>query len=354
MSYDCPEGSAKGDAFAAKLQAGYLGIYAPPDPDAFPLPKGYYYGPLDGPNESISGDYEGDLQSWKDGLGRWQAALGIPVTKHWDPTTAKAAMTLQLQRGWPPNPAFGYGGVYEAEWNVVIKEGWRLPADWDQSTVAQPGDLVVKWGDYSQYQDASLTDAYPYPAIAFRASIADQLDTKFVENIKQARQLIDTGKLSCVIAYHFWVPGHDNVGTFKNAIEQAGGRFPELCAMIDVEDGGPKWNVTGDQSVGVNVWINEIKNYLGNPLKVSGYLNFNANGDLWLDIQDGLKMIVPRYAGPNQAPVVRAHVNLFGHQYADDEDTPPFGPSDINQTRSMTLDQWLSAWGLGAPAPAPQ
>ena len=40
--------------FANKLKGGYLNIYGPQDPDAFPLPAGYYYGPLEGPIESIS------------------------------------------------------------------------------------------------------------------------------------------------------------------------------------------------------------------------------------------------------------------------------------------------------------
>ena len=34
--------------FAQRLRSGYLNIYGPPDPKAFPLPAGYYYGPLKG------------------------------------------------------------------------------------------------------------------------------------------------------------------------------------------------------------------------------------------------------------------------------------------------------------------
>lgn len=98
------------------------------DPNAFPLPAGWYYGPLDGPDNCISGEFSGDLQSWKDGLGRWQAALGLFVTKKWDEPTKAAATVLQKERGWPPNPEFGYGGVYLAEWDEVIRKGWRIPA----------------------------------------------------------------------------------------------------------------------------------------------------------------------------------------------------------------------------------
>lgn len=42
--------------FAERLRNGYLNIYGPPDPLAFPLPAGYYYGPLEGPIESTSGE----------------------------------------------------------------------------------------------------------------------------------------------------------------------------------------------------------------------------------------------------------------------------------------------------------
>jgi hypothetical protein len=106
---------------------GPIGPAGPVDPDAFPLPDGYYYGPLDGPEESIAGLDPGDAQAWRDGLGRWQLTLGLPVTRIWDPATKAAATVLQKQKGWPANPLFGYGGVYLGEWTVVIKDGWRLP-----------------------------------------------------------------------------------------------------------------------------------------------------------------------------------------------------------------------------------
>ena len=133
MGYNTYTNQAKcNDFISRKIRADGFSTFrrggsASADPNAFPLPAGYYYGPLDGPEESISGDFDGDLQSWKDGLGRWQAALSLPVTKHWDDATKAAATVLQKAKGWQPNPDFGYGGVYVAEWDVVIKQGWRLP-----------------------------------------------------------------------------------------------------------------------------------------------------------------------------------------------------------------------------------
>jgi peptidoglycan hydrolase-like protein with peptidoglycan-binding domain len=99
-----------------------------PDPTAFPLPAGYFYGPLDGPDNSVSGEYPGEPAAWRDGLGRWQAALGLPVTKKWnDGRTPNAATTLQRSLGLPPTPGIGYGCIGQAEWNAVFKDGWRLP-----------------------------------------------------------------------------------------------------------------------------------------------------------------------------------------------------------------------------------
>lgn len=342
--------------FAERLRNGYLNIFGPPDPLAFPLPAGYYYGPLDGPVESISGEYESDSQIAKDGLGRWQAALGLPVTKKWnDGLTPRAATTLQLQKGWLPNPLFGYGGVYEGEWNAVIREGWRLPTDWDPNVIDDPEPAITKWGDYSQYQSAYINESYPYQVVSFRASIADEVDTKWFENIKRAKEMVAQGRLKKVIAYHFWVPGRDNWGTFKNAIELSGGVFPELAFMIDVEDGGEKWNISGDQSEGVNNFILQGMDYFQNRQAASGYINFRTNQTLWRSIPVGLKLIVPSYHDPNRAPYTPGGITYFGHQYTDRENTPPFGLTDMNQSK-MPLSMWLQAWGTNndvRPDPEP-
>jgi hypothetical protein len=357
--------------FAERLRNGYLGIFRSADPDEFPLPATYYYGPLEGPIESISGEHRSDSQAAKDGLGRWQSALGLPATKRWnDGATPKAAYTLQKAKNWPPNPLFGYGGVYRGEWDAVIREGWRLPAGWRAEAITIPGFEfpLTKWGDYSQYNSSLVDDSYPYPVISFRASVADAtaddsgsptgkagMDHKWLENMRRARTMITSGKLKKIIAYHFWVPGCDNWGTFRQAIEDAGGVFPELAIMIDLEDGGTKWNVRGDQSVGVLDFLAKAKDYLVNPDGVALYVNFTANPDLMpVDrIPPGLKIVVPRYHGPDDPPQVPAGVTVFGHQYSDAENTPPFGPSDINQAK-VPLSQFLSAWGTnGGIAPEP-
>ena len=105
-------------------------VSGPVDPNAFPLPKGWYFGPLEGPTESISGLFGTEATRWLDGLKRWQKAVGIPESGIWDEATRRVATELQKEKGWPNNPNWadingGFGGVYEGEWNAVIQEGWR-------------------------------------------------------------------------------------------------------------------------------------------------------------------------------------------------------------------------------------
>jgi len=345
-----PPGNPRIKEFADKLRAGYLNLWAAGDPLDFPLPTGYAYGPLEGPAWCVSGQWESDSQAAKDGLGRWQEALGLPVTKIWDADTAKAATLLQLVKGWPETPGLGRGLIYEGEWNAVIREGWKIP-EGGLDPIKPPEPSFVKWGDYSQYQGAHLDASYPYPVVCFRASIGSSIDTKFLENMRRAKELVSQGKLKKVIAYHFWVPGVDNFGTFKNAIEQSGGVFPELGFMIDVEDGGEKWNIRGDQSKGVNEFVRLGQEYFDNDQAASGYLNFRSNESLWPTRPNGIKLIVPGY-GKGQDVAPYSPVPIFGHQYTDKENTSPFGPSDMNISK-VSLTSWLAAWGVNGSKSTP-
>ena len=189
--------------------------------------------------------------------------------------------------------------------------------------------------------------------MAFRASIAGTLDTKFLENMRRAKSRVHQGKLKKIIAYHFWVPGDDNWGTFKKALDTSGGVFPELAFMIDVEDGGTKWNIRGDQSDGVNRFIEQGMEYFGNQQAASGYINFVVNASLWTRIPKGLKLIVPSYHDPNKQPYTPGGISYFGHQYTDREDTTPFGSSDMNQSR-IPLSMWLQAWGENRDVTEPE
>lgn len=100
----------------------------PPDPNAYPLAwsDGYkeYWGPLDGPEQSISNLAGTESQASKDGLKRWQGALGLVQSGVYDNATRDAATRMQKLKGWPVT-----GFVWKGEWDAVIREGWRFPAD---------------------------------------------------------------------------------------------------------------------------------------------------------------------------------------------------------------------------------
>ena len=93
-----------------------------PDVDRFPLPPGFYWGPLDGPEESWSNLAGTEPQYSTDGLRRWQDKLGLPSTGVFDEVTKAAALRIQRAMGWAPS-----GNVNEAEWHAVIRDGWSPP-----------------------------------------------------------------------------------------------------------------------------------------------------------------------------------------------------------------------------------
>ena len=160
------------------------------------------------------------------------------------------------QKGWQPNPLFGYGGVYEAEWDEVIRKGWRLPEDWEPDEIPEPEVPLTKWGDYSQYQTAHVDKSYPYQVISFRASVADErfpdpgsstgyagMDNKWLENMRRAKELVKQGKLKQDHRLSLLGARCRQLGRVQaRPSRPSGGMFPELAAMLDIEDGGDKWH----------------------------------------------------------------------------------------------------------------
>lgn len=115
-------------------------------PKDYPLPKGFYFGPQEGPHCSVSGADLQEKPSWRQALGRWQQALGLPKTERWrDGNTQQAAITLQLDKGWHPTPGLDYGCIGEREWDAVINEGWQLPQRWTSEKVRVPLDARLLW-----------------------------------------------------------------------------------------------------------------------------------------------------------------------------------------------------------------
>ncbi|WP_333473266.1 peptidoglycan recognition protein family protein [Lolliginicoccus lacisalsi] len=92
------------------------------DRSVFPLPSGYYFGPLDGPDESISGQHFSEWPMWRVGLRQWQEAVGAPVTGVWDAATVSAARAVQRANGWEPTGLIGPG-----TWSAGLRDG--LPAE---------------------------------------------------------------------------------------------------------------------------------------------------------------------------------------------------------------------------------
>jgi hypothetical protein len=76
----------------------------PPDhAPAFPLTAGFYYGPLEGPAESISGSAATDTAAMRHGLAVWQARMQktgahLTVDGFYGPQTAGVARSLQTRK----------------------------------------------------------------------------------------------------------------------------------------------------------------------------------------------------------------------------------------------------------------
>jgi len=132
----------------------YNRLATPPEPDAWPLPPGVYWGPAEGPDNSWSNLDGSEPQSSHDGLARWQTALGIPATGKFNPTTKAAAIVCQQSHGWHVT-----GNVYPGEWDAVINHGWRLP---DGVPLPMSGLLRANIDFCKQNFNARIGDDYVY------------------------------------------------------------------------------------------------------------------------------------------------------------------------------------------------
>jgi hypothetical protein len=104
---DCGAGFPMDSVLAMAAGGAPLAPGAPSAPSApgsappYPLPSGYYYGPADGPTESVSGyypPYGGD--NGADGLRTWQAQVGgISADGFYGPETEGAAYSVQSAAG---------------------------------------------------------------------------------------------------------------------------------------------------------------------------------------------------------------------------------------------------------------
>ncbi|MFD8102927.1 C39 family peptidase [Nocardia fluminea] len=103
---------------------------APLELDAFPLPAGYYYGPFEGPRESISGR-AGERAAWIEGLRRWQLKAGVAVDGVYGEQTRLRAIEYQQAAGFSSN-----GHIGPKTWELAFKEPYGVkvgtPDIWHQ------------------------------------------------------------------------------------------------------------------------------------------------------------------------------------------------------------------------------
>lgn len=117
------------------------------NPEGWTLPGGKYYGPLDGPENSISGMY-GEPAGWMAGLLKWQVAVGIPATGKYDAATRQAAINLQKKMGYNPDGLIGHGtfvAAFKKEDKVDLNT--KVKSTVEGSTVEAPLWMFLMWSN---------------------------------------------------------------------------------------------------------------------------------------------------------------------------------------------------------------
>ncbi|MCZ4557992.1 peptidoglycan-binding domain-containing protein [Rhodococcus maanshanensis] len=107
----------------------------------YPLPAGFFYGPHEGPECSISG-LAGEHRHWTDGLRRWQAAAGIVQDGVYGPATAQKARELQRLAGFPVVD----GLVGPKTWELAVKStngGGPVPNPTDPLASMTPEQRIL-------------------------------------------------------------------------------------------------------------------------------------------------------------------------------------------------------------------
>lgn len=305
-------------AFAQRLRDGYLGLYAPPDPDAFPLPSGYAYGPLEGPDWCISGKYHTDTEAWRAGLARFQRTVGIDAPGVWTDETHRIGVALQIDNGWPIT-----GMIFQGEWDAVIRHGQR--------PVLTDEPLGMEYADVSQYQ-SPVNHEYPHPFLMFRANNGSDVDGNFRANYEAACAMVnDPGHpLRAFGVYSFWRPNEDTFGGLNAALEGTE-LHPKATVMVDVESGrgSQKGEVRGDQSDGVRGFLEAVRGKYGGRRMLLGYYNRRADPDLWQNRPTDIRYVVPDYSAQRGSPRYPYDGWLI-HQFTDKGRCAPWGGANVD------------------------
>lgn len=140
------------------------------NPDDFPLPEGWYYGPRSGPEESVSGE-AGEPGYQIDGIKRIQAKLGLPQTGRW--IDARIAI-INLQKTDPT--LLPDGTVGPKTWALIMRQGTApTPNPGGPVALTFEQHAALQWGQphkvrqilHPEYAEVKTEEGWP------RAMLAD-------------------------------------------------------------------------------------------------------------------------------------------------------------------------------------
>jgi hypothetical protein len=197
------------------------------------------------------------------------------------------------------------------------------------------------WSDISSWQKP-VNNSYPYHFICIRSNDGSFLDPNFNANIAWCRGAVKAGKLWGFMVYYFSRPGINGAQLLMNRV---GKPDHDMAVMIDVE--GANGQVRGDQSNAVNSQYSALVKWIGRPGSVVGYGNTGDLNGLWPRKPHGIRFVIAAYGSNPGYP------GKFAHQFMDNKNTPPFGPSDFNSADGMSAGDLQRMFGFVAPKPPP-
>lgn len=144
------------------------------------------------------------------------------------------------------------------------------------------------WADISRWQHV-VTDAYPYPILAFRLDAGSGIDGNAAANWRYCQR---SPQIKAAIGYAVLRPGGwpSQFARIKNFL---GAKPPaKFCLMLDVE-GGADFMGSMDATTQANNAAASAAAWLGDQARVLGYDNPN-DGARWTH-PGWLKIVTPRY-----------------------------------------------------------
>lgn len=152
-------------------------------PEGWTLAPGQYYGPLDGPDESISGRFN-ETPAQMEGLKKYQAAIGVGVSGVYDTPTREATKFFQQKHGLTVDGLVG--PVTFATAMKAKKEGSPMV---DLNTVLKsefPGSTF----EAPLWKYVMLTDRHAYGCLLAVAELGEKVD-KLQQQLDRVEQLFN-------------------------------------------------------------------------------------------------------------------------------------------------------------------